>query len=223
MVGTATLTGRFSVAVVTASPESKVNICEVFIVLYSATDVVSAPAVIFDNELPLITAGQRKFPKTPVIRRIASPCAEPAARFPPVQARKRAGRGKNPFLFAMLFEKNIEIFSDPNPSVLCVFSICPPPFRGWTGAGSAGGYNAPGLPELTGGFSAYCFNDGDPWHAMTSTNSGQNALTVGSSNGTRYTAFTFRASLSNTIYGASSTVMPPSVNLPVILYLGIPA
>ena len=88
MVGTATLTGRFSVAVVTASPESKVNICEVFIVLYSATDVVSAPAVIFDNELPLITAGQRKFPKTPVIRRIASPCAEPAARFPPVQARK---------------------------------------------------------------------------------------------------------------------------------------
>ena len=95
MVGTATLTGRFSVAVVTASPESKVNICEVFIVLYSATDVVSAPAVIFDNELPLITAGQRKFPKTPVIRRIASPCAEPAARFPPVQARKGAGYHKN--------------------------------------------------------------------------------------------------------------------------------
>ena len=93
MVGTATLTGRFSVAVVTASPESKVNICEVFIVLYSATDVVSAPAVIFDNELPLITAGQRKFPKTPVIRRIASPCAEPAARFPPVHARKGAGYG----------------------------------------------------------------------------------------------------------------------------------
>ena len=92
MVGTATLTGRFSVAVVTASPESKVNICEVFIVLYSATDVVSAPAVIFDNELPLITAGQRKIPKTPVIRRIASPCAEPAARFPPVQARKGGGQ-----------------------------------------------------------------------------------------------------------------------------------
>ena len=108
MVGTATLTGRFSVAVVTASPESKVNICEVFIVLYSATDVVSAPAVIFDNELPLITAGQRKFPKTPVIRRIASPCAEPAARFPPVQARKGAGQIRNLFQFAMLFEKSKE-------------------------------------------------------------------------------------------------------------------
>ena len=110
-----------------------------------------------------------------------------------------------------------------NPTGLYVPKLSDQFFRAWTGAGEAGKYNASGLPELTGGFSAYCFNDGDPWHAMTSTNSGQNALTVGSSNGTRYTAFTFRASLSNTIYGASSTVMPPSVNLPVILYLGIPA
>ena len=110
-----------------------------------------------------------------------------------------------------------------NPTGLYVPNLSEQFFRAWTGAGEAGKYNASGLPELTGGFSAYCFNDGDPWHAMTSSNSGQNALTVGSSNGTRYTAFTFRASLSNTIYGASSTVMPPSVNLPVILYLGIPA
>ena len=62
----------------------------------------------------------------------ASCCQLPASRpAPDVHARKRAGRGKNPFLFAMLFEKNIEIFSDPNPSVLCVFSICPPRFRAW--------------------------------------------------------------------------------------------
>ena len=110
-----------------------------------------------------------------------------------------------------------------NPTGLYVPNLSEQFFRAWTGAGEAGKYNAPGLPELTGGFSAYCFNDGDPWHAMTSASSGQNALTVGSSNGTRYTAFTFKASLSNMIYGASSTVMPPSVNLPVILYLGIPA
>ena len=99
----------------------------------------------------------------------------------------------------------------------------PAPFRGWTGAGEAGKYNAPGLPELLGGFSAYTFDAGMPWQAITSVDSGMNALTVGSSGGTRYNAFTFRASLSNTIYGASSTVMPPSINLPVILYLGIPA
>ena len=96
-------------------------------------------------------------------------------------------------------------------------------FRGWTGTGESGRYNAPGLPELLGGFSAYTFDAGMPWQAITSVDSGMNALTVGSSGGTRYNAFTFRASLSNTIYGASSTVMPPSVNLPVILYLGIPA
>ena len=107
--------------------------------------------------------------------------------------------------------------------MLCVFSICLPPFRGWTGAGEAGKYNAPGLPELLGGFSAYTFDAGMPWQAITSVDSGMNALTVGSSGGTRYNAFTFRASLSNAIYGASSTVMPPSINLPVILYLGIPA
>jgi hypothetical protein len=96
-------------------------------------------------------------------------------------------------------------------------------FRAWTGAGESGRYNAPGLPELLGGFSAYTYDAGMPWQAITSVDSGTNALTVGSSGGTRYNAFTFRASLSNTIYGASSTVMPPSVNLPVILYLGIPA
>ena len=73
---------------------------------------------------------------TPVIARIWSVAQLPASRLLPVQARKRAGRGKNPFLFAMLFEKNIEIFSDPNPSVLCVFSICPPPFRAWGQGGS---------------------------------------------------------------------------------------
>ena len=110
-----------------------------------------------------------------------------------------------------------------NPTGLYVPKLGDQFFPGWTGAGSAGGYNAPGLPELLGGFSAYTYDAGMPWQAITSVDSGMNALTVGSSGGTRYNAFTFRASLSNTIYGASSTVMPPSVNLPVILYLGIPA
>ena len=110
-----------------------------------------------------------------------------------------------------------------NPTGLYVPNLSEQFFRAWTGAGESGRYNAPGLPELLGGFSAYTFDAGMPWQAITSVDSGMNALTVGSSGGTRYNAFTFRASLSNTIYGASSTVMPPSVNLPVILYLGIPA
>ena len=110
-----------------------------------------------------------------------------------------------------------------NPTGLYVPKLSEQFFRAWTGAGESGRYNAPGLPELLGGFSAYTFDAGMPWQAITSVDSGMNALTVGSSGGTRYNAFTFRASLSNTIYGASSTVMPPSANLPVILYLGIPA
>jgi hypothetical protein len=42
-----------------------------------------------------MSVGQRNWPIRPVIRRIASPCAEPAARLPPVQARKGAVRHKN--------------------------------------------------------------------------------------------------------------------------------
>ena len=228
MVGTATLTGRFSVAVVTASPESKVNICEVFIVLYSATDVVSAPAVIFDNELPLITAGQRKFPKTPVIRRIASPCAEPAARFPPVQARKRAGRGKNPFLFAMLFEKNIEIFSDPNPSVLCVFSICPPPFRACTGevAQAGGSTQDTGrnvVASWTTGWEAYFVPTIAPTGAAFTTVGNAFELTNGF--GQRVEQPFYAGIDASRVWGehAGAEFAPTHVCIPVIIYLGIPA
>ena len=78
----------------------------------------------------------------PVSVRPVSGEDDPAWSPAPVQARKGERRGKNPFLFAMLFEKNIEIFSAPNPSVLCVFSICLPRFRAWTGAGNQAGSSA---------------------------------------------------------------------------------
>ena len=152
-----------------------------------------------------------------------SASSPPPGHLPPSKLGKAGGGRERHMAAKGCRSKNVSMFFSNSIANRKGFLPCLSPFRGWTGAGEAGKYNAPGLPELTGGFSAYCFNDGDPWHAMTSTNSGQNALTVGSSNGTRYTAFTFRASLSNTIYGASSTVMPPSVNLPVCIYLGIPA
>lgn len=94
-------------------------------------------------------------------------------------------------------------------------------FRNWAlGASeSAGGYNAPGLPEIEGTFN--------PWGIMPySANSGafvsreNNGTHPNASNGGGGVLFTFQASGSNSIYGASSTVMPPSVNTPVILYLG---
>lgn len=90
MTGSATLTGRFSVAVVTTLPESKVRVPEVFITLSSVTAVALLPVPDCASKLPVMSVGQRNWPIRPVIRRIASPCVEPAARLPPVHARKRA-------------------------------------------------------------------------------------------------------------------------------------
>lgn len=140
MTGSATLTGRFSVAVVTTSPESKVRIPVVFVMLPSAAVVAFSPKVNFDNKLPLIAVGQRNRPISPVIRRIASPCTDPAVRLSPeVQARKGEGQGKNPFLFAMLFEKNIETFFEWQPVGVVCFFLLPPAFPSlWAGWGDSG-------------------------------------------------------------------------------------
>lgn len=109
MTGSATLTGRFSVAVVTTLPESKVRVPEVFITLSSVTAVAPLPVPDCTSKLPVMSVGQRNWPIRPVIRRIASPCVEPAARLSPdVHPRKSERQGKNPFLFTMLFEKSKE-------------------------------------------------------------------------------------------------------------------
>ena len=76
----------------------------------------------------------------PVILRVSSLCHAPASSMlPPVQARKGAGRGKNPFLFAMLFEKNIESFSERQPVGVMSFLLLPPAFPSldaWGGPGN---------------------------------------------------------------------------------------
>ena len=163
----------------------------------------------------------------PVSARPVSVCQLPTfSDVNPVQARKRAGRGKNPFLFAMLFEKNIEIFSDPNPSVLCVFSICLPPFRAWTGGSTAGATNPAGLPAVTGEASWTRGAGGEP---ATTNSAGAFRVTLAGSTTTNAVSgagdvrLDFDASWSNPIYGASPTVMPASVDLPVCLYLGLRA
>ena len=52
----------------------------------------------------------------------------------------------------MLFEKNIESFLNDNPLVLCIFSSCSAPFRGWTsGTGrGAGSWQGDAIRELSG-------------------------------------------------------------------------
>ena len=109
-------------------------------------------------------------------------------------------------------------------------------FRAWTlGAGGVvGGYNAPGMPEITGTLTAQAGDDG-VYEALFSSNriasSGALAATGGKTfpigSGTNadagYGALEFRASRSSSVYGASQTVMPSSINLPIVLYMGIAA
>lgn len=102
-------------------------------------------------------------------------------------------------------------------------------FRAWAlGAdGMAGGYNAPGLPEINGRASF-----GQLGTKIGALSHASGALSVGGEfdvrywsplqNGAMYSDLIFTASQSNSFYGASSTVMPPSVDIPVILYLGRP-
>ena len=113
-----------------------------------------------------------------------------------------------------------------NPTGLYLPSCGEQFFRAWTGGGDglAGTYNAPGLPEIEGHFdgcdllgdsradwSGAFIRDGTLYGNVTVTVSG-----VGIELPT-----TFSARASNPIYGSSATVMPASINLPVILYLGI--
>lgn len=109
-------------------------------------------------------------------------------------------------------------------------------FRAWAlGAdGMAGGYNAPGLPNITGQATAVGNEDGfiSPGGnvaaglvngAIIKGSQCTHGSAMSSSNYGKGYALGIDASKSNDVYGASSTVMPPSVDIPVILYLGRPA
>lgn len=109
-------------------------------------------------------------------------------------------------------------------------------FQAWAlGAdGMAGGYNAPGLPNITGQATAVGNEDGfiSPGGnvaaglvngAIIKGSQCTHGSAMSSSNYGKGYALGIDASKSNDIYGASSTVMPPSVDIPVILYLGIHA
>lgn len=99
-------------------------------------------------------------------------------------------------------------------------------FRNWTPKENknAGTWNAPGLPNLTGGISNIA--SGGEASSVSNSNSALYVSTRGTNNKNPGSAYghTFQAQLDasryNTIYGNSDTVMPPSINQPAILYLG---
>ncbi|MCD7985082.1 MAG: tail fiber protein [Desulfovibrio sp.] len=96
-------------------------------------------------------------------------------------------------------------------------------FRNWAlgGVENAGAWNAPGLPELEGGVDTDTRLAGAAgvFRSTPLQNDHPQITTVS----TDYDdGLMFRASWLNPIYGASPTVMPPSINIPVIIYLGRP-
>ena len=146
MTGIATLTGRFSVAVGTIREASNVIPCIVLLLL-----AVNPPSPEVVHDRAPVPPGRASWydhidTNWPMMFRIASACHSPASRpAPSVQARKGAGRGKNPFLFAMLFEKNIESFSERQPVGVMSFLLLPPAFP------RVDAWGGPGSGELAGG------------------------------------------------------------------------
>ena len=106
--------------------------------------------------------------------------------------------------------------------MLCLFYSCPPPFRAWTGAGEAGKYNAPGLPDIIGKYGQVFARPAVAEGPFAGSGIIAENLQGGTDSAIDYLVTVgFRASAANPTYGASATVMPSSINLPIILYMGI--
>ena len=161
---------------------------------------------------PELLALKESTPSCPVMLRISSRPQAPASRsWPSTQARKGRGPGHNR-------RKHYAIFKEL------------PPFRAWALGESreAGAWNAPGLPNIEGGFGIHVQSAGVYWSTSLlygafryQKGRGGNIVTD-QINQAENPSPQFNASWANSIYGAASTVMPPSVDIPVILYLGRP-
>ena len=92
-------------------------------------------------------------------------------------------------------------------------------FRAWTGIGTAGAHHDAGLPDVAGAFYSVHSANGSQYTSGAFAQSQGGAYFAGGNSHAEF-GITFRASNSNKTYGASPTVMPTSVDLPICLYLG---
>ena len=97
-------------------------------------------------------------------------------------------------------------------------------FRNWgqEGGNEAGQFNMAGLPNIRGDVYA----NSASWTfsgAFLTTSGTESVKGVSSSDTSVKNKLSLDASQSNSVYGGSDTVMPPSINQPNILYLGRPA
>ena len=95
-------------------------------------------------------------------------------------------------------------------------------FRGWTGAGGTpGAHHDAGLPNITGTYGAIYARPTIATGVFSGIGVIENNVLGGSDAAMDYLVnIVFEARGSNTIYGGSTTVMPPSVDIPVCLYMG---
>ena len=118
-----------------------------------------------------------------------------------------------------------------NPTGLYVPKLSDQFFRAWTGSvESAGTHHDAGLPEISGAFGVRgtmiidnSIIEANGAFRITETSYDVNYASFQVSSNLSSQGCTFYASRNNVIYGSSPTVMPASVDLPVCLYLGIPA
>ncbi len=81
----------------------------------------------------------------------------------------------------------------------------------WGANGNLGSMLSSGLPEINAAFSAYGYEQGATSGAMRATTETPNQLVAGNQANLNYNKYTFKASRSNAIYGASTVVRPPSI------------
>ena len=99
---------------------------------------------------------------------------------------------------------------------------------GKAGAGESGRYNAPGLPEVSGSFGVRgtmiidnSIIEANGAFRITETSYDVDYASFQVSSNLSSQGCTFHSPRNNTIYGASPTVMPASVDIPICLYLGL--
>ena len=124
--------------------------------------------------------------------------------------------------------ENISMFFSNSIANRKGFLPRPALFRACTGSvGSAGTHHDAGLPEISGAFGVRgtmiidnSIIEANGAFRITETSYDVNYASFQVSSNLSSQGCTFYASRNNVIYGSSPTVMPASVNLPAILYLG---
>ena len=86
--------------------------------------------------------------------------------------------------------------------------------------GDGGKYNAPGLPGIAGTFTGGSPENGDHASSGAFQSTGQAGHAGLQGGSTARGVISFVPSLSSPIYAASNTVMPASVDIKMVIYLG---